>query len=144
MPGFPTRKIINHRFHVDNYKGDLGIGYDMIIELNLLVQLGPASNFKRQVLQWNCATVHMKRPIGLLGKYYLNKRKMYEMVMQTAEPYSTREATEILMKILDCTYAKKVFKQVDNNETHLKYEERTRLLRFLKDFKDLFDDNLGY
>ena len=32
MPEFSSSKIINHRFHVDNDKGESGIGYDMIID----------------------------------------------------------------------------------------------------------------
>ena len=48
----------------------------------------------------------MKEPSGLLGKSDLNKREMREVVMQTAEPSSTREATDILVKVLDSTYAK--------------------------------------
>ena len=36
MPYFSSSKIINHQFHVDNDKGYLGIGYDMIIGSNLM------------------------------------------------------------------------------------------------------------
>ena len=39
----------------------------------------------------------MKEPRGLLGKYYLNKREMRELVMHNSEPASTREATERLV-----------------------------------------------
>ena len=60
MPNFTSSKIIEHRFHVDNKKGELGIGYDMIIGHNLMVQLGLLVYFKRQVLQWNGATLPMK------------------------------------------------------------------------------------
>ena len=44
---------------------------------------------------------------------------MYEVVMQTAETDFTREATDILVKILNSTYAKAELKQVDNNTTHI-------------------------
>ena len=40
MLEFSIRKIIEHRFHVDNDKGELGIGYDMIIGCDLMLQLG--------------------------------------------------------------------------------------------------------
>ena len=59
---------------------------------------------------------------------------MRKVVMQTAEPASTREATEILVKILNGIYF----------ETHLNIEEITLLLRLLEEFKDLFDGTLGY
>ena len=68
IPYFSSSKIINHRFHVDNDKWESGIGYDMIINHELMVQLGLTDNFKRQVLQWDCATVHMKEPRNLLGR----------------------------------------------------------------------------
>ena len=67
MPEISSSKIINHRFHVDNNKGELGIGYDMIIVRELMVQLGLTENFKRQVLQCYGATVHIKEPSRFLG-----------------------------------------------------------------------------
>ena len=51
MPEIFSSKIINHRFHVDNDKGESGIGYDMIICRDLMVQLGLTADFKRQFLQ---------------------------------------------------------------------------------------------
>ena len=80
----------------------------------------------------------MKEPNGLLGKSYLTSRKMHKVVMQIAEPTSTREANEILVKIIDSTYAKENFKQAANNATELNAEERTQLLRLLEYFEDFF------
>ena len=51
MPKLSGSKIINHRFHVDKYEGESGIGYDMIILRDMMVQLGLTADFKRQVLQ---------------------------------------------------------------------------------------------
>ena len=48
----------------------------MIIGRDLMVQLGLTANFKRQVLQWDGATVHMKEPRNLIGKSDLTKREM--------------------------------------------------------------------
>ena len=62
----------------------------MIIGHVLMVQLGLASKFKRQVLQWDGATVHMKESSGLLGQSDLNNFEMDEVVMQTSNPASTR------------------------------------------------------
>ena len=50
---------------------------------------------------------------------------MREVVMQTAELDSTREATERLVKITDSTYAKENLNQLSNNATQLNAEERT-------------------
>ena len=81
MPEFSSIKTIHHHFHVKNNKGESGIGYDMIIGRELMVQLDLTADFKHQVLQWDGATVHMKEPRGLLGKSDLNKRDMRKLVM---------------------------------------------------------------
>ena len=83
MPELTSSKIINHCFHVDNVKGESGIGNDMIVDRDLMVQLGLIADFKRQVLQWDGATVHMKETINLLGKSNITKHEMSEVVMQT-------------------------------------------------------------
>ena len=59
-PDFCSSKIINHRFHVDDGKGDSGIGYAIIIGRDLMVQLGLTSDFKCQVLLWDGSTEDMK------------------------------------------------------------------------------------
>ena len=143
IPQFSISKIFNHRFHIDNNKCESGIGYYMIIGRDLMVQLGLKGNFKRQVLQWHGATVYMKEPSSLQGKYDLTKRKMHEVVMQTAEPASTREATELMVKIIYITYVKADLNQVAVNATHLNAEERTLLLSLIKDSEDLFGGTLG-
>ena len=57
---FSIRNIIEHRFHVNNNKGESGIRHDMIIGCELMIQLGLKTNFKHQVLQWDVVTVPMK------------------------------------------------------------------------------------
>ena len=52
--------------------------------------------------------------------------------MQTAEPASTREATELMVKTLDSTYAEADLKKVTYNATQLDSEERTQLHSLLK------------
>ena len=64
--------------------------------------------------------------------------------MHTEEPVSTREANQRLVKIINSTYEKANLKKVADNTTHLKAEERTRLLRLLECFEGLFDGTLGY
>ena len=62
----------------------------MIIGRDYMVQLGLTAYLKSHVLQWDGATVPMKDPRNLLGKYNRTKREMRKVVMQTAEPDSTR------------------------------------------------------
>ena len=107
-----------------------------------MVQLGLTADFKRQVFQWDGGAVHMKGPSGLLGKSDLTNREMREVVIQTAELDFTREATELMVKILNITFAKAELNQVTNNENQLNYEERTLLLSLLENFEDLFDGTL--
>ena len=42
----------------------------------------------------------------MLGKSDITSHEMHEVVIHTAEPVTTREATETLVKILDSIYAK--------------------------------------
>ena len=69
---------------------------------------------------------------------------MREVVIHTAEPVSTREANERLVKILYSTYFRVDLKKVTDNATQINAEERTQLLSLLGDFKNLFDGALGY
>ena len=143
MPEFSNSKIINHRFHIYNRKGKSSIGYDMIIGRYLMVQIGLTAKFKRQVLQRYGATLHIKEPRNFLGKSDLTKREMRKVVMNTAEPDSTREATDRMVKILDNTYEKADLEHVVDNAIHLNAEEITLLLSLLEDFKGLFGGTLG-
>ena len=62
MPELSNIKIILHHFHTNNNEGESGIGYDMIIGRDLMVQLGLLADFKRQVLQQDGAKVPVKNP----------------------------------------------------------------------------------
>ena len=133
MPKFSSSKIINHRFHGNNDKSESGIGYYMVICRDLVVHLGIKAYFKSQVLQWYVTTVHINEPISFLEQSDLTKRNMREVVIQAAEPASTRKSTERIVKILDITYAKEDLKQVADNSTQINAEERTLLLSLLED-----------
>ena len=78
----------------------------MIMRHDLMVQLGLTANFKRQVLQWDGATLNMKEPTIFLGQSYLTKREMHEVVMKTVKPASTQESTKRTGKINESTYVK--------------------------------------
>ena len=84
-----------------------------------MVEFGLSVEFKHQVLQWGGETIPMKEPISLLRQSNITSCDMREVVIQTAEPVSTREATEILVKILNSTYVKAYLRQVADNVTHM-------------------------
>ena len=96
-----------------------------------MVQLVLMSDLNHQFPQWDSVTVPVKEPNGMQWKSDLTSRNMRMVVMKTTEPDFTREATEILLKILDSTYAKADIKQVADNAKQLNYEERTQLLMLL-------------
>ena len=85
----------------------------------------------------------MKEPINILEKSDSNKREVREVVMQNAEPASTRAATDILVKIFNITYSKAFLKQVADNTTQINDEEITQLLTILEGLEDFFDVILG-
>ena len=93
MPEFSSRRIILHRFHVNKNEGESSIVYYIIICRDMMVQLCPSANFRRQFLQWDGATLPMKEPRNLLGKPYLTSCDMREVEIQTTEPVSTRGYT---------------------------------------------------
>ena len=142
IPEFSSSKIISHRFHVDNNEGESFISYDMIIGCDLMTKIGPLADFNYIVLQWDGIIVPMKEPSSLLCKTDLTSHEMHEVAMQTEEPVSKEEATEMLVIIMYSTYVKVDPEVLSNNATQLVFEERTLLLRILQYFQDLFDDTL--
>ena len=50
-----------------------------------MVHLSLTANYKRQVLQWGVATVHIKEPSSVLEQSNPIKREIREVVMQNAE-----------------------------------------------------------
>ena len=53
--------------------------------------------------------------------------------MKAAEPVSTLETTERMVKILDSIYVKADLKQVADNAIHMNTENRNQLLIILED-----------
>ena len=68
MPDFSSSNIIEQRLHVDDDKGELGIGYDMIIGHDLMIKLGLSADFKDKFLHWDDVKLTMKEPRCLIGK----------------------------------------------------------------------------
>ena len=74
----------------------------------------------------------MKDPSGLLGKIYLTILKMHEVVMQTAEPVSTKRRYWNNGKNLYSIYAKVYLEHLAANATQINADHRTQLLGILK------------
>ena len=114
---------------MDKVCGDKGIGYYNIIGHYIMVQLGLKSDFGCQILEWDNTMVPMKILVNLLVQPGLTKRNIQEVIVQTAEPYSTREATERVLKMLNSTYVKADLDKVDAAAVQIdKYQRKTLLL----------------
>ena len=111
--------MITHRFHAENAQIDAGIVYGMIVDRDIMLQLGLKFNFERQILEWYETIITMVVPGNLLGQSDLTKLYMQEIVMKTAEPASTREVTERVVKILDHTYERDNLDKVAEDEVQL-------------------------
>ena len=59
MQQFSSSMIIYNCFHANNGKGDSGMGCDILVGHDLMIQIGTTENFKRQVIQLDGDTVHM-------------------------------------------------------------------------------------
>ena len=88
IPEVSRSKVINPFFHVKNDKGESGIGYNMIIHGDLMVQIGLTAEFKRQSHQCDGATLHMIEPRGLLGLSDIHKHDMRKVVVQNADQFT--------------------------------------------------------
>ena len=64
--------------------------------------------------------------------------------MHTAEPVSTKESTQRLVKIIYSTYVKANIEQVADTANHLNIEERNQLLSLLKKVEDFYDITIIY
>ena len=116
---FYGRKVIMHHFHVDNNKGESRIEYDMIIGCELIVHLVMKANFGYKIPEWDETLLPMKAAFNFLGKPNLNKHYMQEVFIQSAEPYSARETTEIVVKTRYSTYSNTLLYDIDVNAVPL-------------------------
>ena len=83
MPEFSFNKIIPHRFHVDNNKVELVIGYAMIIGHSIMLKLGLTANSRLQALKWGESTLPIKDPISLIFLTYSTSHKMGKVLIHT-------------------------------------------------------------
>ena len=63
--------------------------------------------------------------------------------MHTAEPVDNTEDTDMLVKILDSTYAEADLEQVTANKNQIKYDDRNKLISLHQYFDDIFDGTIG-
>ena len=95
MPELHEQRIINHNTHVTNAK----MGYDMIIGMDLMSELGIDILNSTHTIKWDEAEIPLRpRDSTLEDSYFI------------AEPKAVTQATARLTKILDAKYKKADFK----------------------------------
>ena len=136
---FNRNTLLKHTFDIDESNDKKGIGYDMIIGRDLLVKLGIDIRFTDQTIKWEDMLVPMKAFAPGKDHKSLSNREIRASIAQIAEPISTREATERVVRILDSNYAKANLEEVSEAATNLTEAERSMLLDLLKEFEDLIE-----
>ena len=97
MPELHQNRIINHETHVTNAK----MGYDMIIGMDLMSELGIDILNSTHSIKWDEAEIPMRPQDSTLENSYV-----------IHDPEAVKEATSRLTKILDAKYEKADLKQV--------------------------------
>ena len=93
-------------------------------------------------MEWDNIVVPLKETGNFLGQPDLTKRGIQQFVMQTSELYSTIEATQIVVKILESTCETADLDKVDAAAFQLDKNQRKNVLCFLTEFEDLFEETL--
>ena len=128
MPELHQNRIINHETHVTNAK----MGYDMIIGMDLMSELGIDILNSTHSIKWDEAEIPMRpRDSTIENSYVIH------------DPKTVQEATSRLTKILDAKYEKADLKQVVQDIPELTAQEKAQLLKLLQTYEDLFDGTLG-
>ena len=78
----------------------------MIIVIELMVHICLMDYFKQQVIQWDNTAVPMKEASIFIGQTDLAGHNMGEVLIQTGKPSSTKQATELMINIIEITYSK--------------------------------------
>ena len=108
-----------HYFHIDNNKGDPVIGYDMIIGIDMMVQIGLTAAFKDQLLQWDGSVLPMKEQSILIGQKRFSNYQYAQGENTDCINSPPPKATEIMINNIVITYTKVDLEQVVANETHI-------------------------
>jgi hypothetical protein len=105
LPEFNPNSIVRHHFAIDDSDGG-GIGYDMIIGQDLCWHMGIVVDYDEAMVEWNGMAIPMKDEDFPCHKGLKSKRGMRQIIVRSAEPKVTQEATSRILKILDSDYKK--------------------------------------
>ncbi|MGH7974637.1 MAG: hypothetical protein ACREBR_03860, partial [bacterium] len=139
LPEFSTRKQIQWKCHVDDHTDPKNARYDMIMGKNLQQERGIIINWQNCTIVWDDMPVAMKK-YGTLD----SRMEAKELLHTAMEPESMQRAHKRVKRILDAKYEAADLKHiVAKCCSHLSANDKSKLLKLLKDYEHLFDGSLG-
>ena len=100
MPQLYIIKIAPQYFCVDNDGGNQGVGYGMMIVIDLMLHLGLMTDFKPNIIEWNDTVVTINYMGRRNRQTNISKCDMKQVVLQTSESDSIKEAFKIVLRPL--------------------------------------------
>ena len=141
MTFFHCNTKISHHFDLDESEDK--IGYNMIIGIDLLSELNMNVRFSNGTIKWEDQLVLMKSFHKIWKNEYPTRKKPKATVLYSVESKATKEATDLVLKILDLKYKKANLSKVVEDADNLNKQQKRMLLKLLKQYNELFDSTLG-
>ena len=101
-----------------------------------MVKIGIITNFKHNVLERHSPTVPIKQPGLIPGKHNLDKIKIQEVVMHTADPFFNNRPINSIANILESTYERSSINKVEYSIIQLNLEGKKLLLGPPNEFEE--------
>ena len=107
-------------------------------------EMGIDLKYSDRTIMWDGVAVKMHEYSGNDDPRGLKQKDIYAMLSQDAEPTSTEELTQRMVRILDAKYEKADLDEMCAREKHLTAaEQRADLKALLTKYEHLFDGTLG-
>ena len=137
---FSTSKEVEWKFHVDESElQKKSIGYDMIIGLDLMSELGIIINCRKKVIDWEDIQI----PMTTNQTQFTDRKQLKALLLSTEEPISTSDEKSRTIKILDAKYEAANLDELVSESTNLDVDQQKALRYLLGKYEDLFDGTLG-
>jgi hypothetical protein len=138
LPEFNIKKQISWVFHV-NARLKTASTYDMIIDQDLLGELGIILNFNDKTVTWDTDTIPMKDRGTLISR----DAALTEVYLSANEPQSLENELSRSTKILLAEYKPTILEDVIQMCENINTEEQHPLLKLLQKYEHLFDGTVG-
>ena len=101
-------------------------------------KIGMIVEFKNEKLIWGDVIVPVWRSVSNIPNPTLRRAEIKQFVQPTSDTKVTREATEIIVKILGIKYEKYNLKEISQSAHQLDTKEQVVMIHLLKGFQYLF------